>query len=352
MHASSAFSQISAPNAFIAIDRRTSPEKPFSSILKSPESSTIPVSYSPEDCQAVDNSEDSDCESKEQEKHHEIVALAEACLHASSADPISQNSAPNPFIVIDRRTSAEKPFSSLLKSPEFSTSPVSYSPGDGHAVDNSEDSDCESRQQLKHHGIVALAEAHQNKSEFEFSESCVQITEPPSKTDFEASVHAVSKNSKGKAQQVQEQEVCQNHDDGGINKSESEVEKSAIQIAFPSDDEAEEDVHHHNLHAENIEIAQQLRAPIEEKKKLLDELCRKWNGRLKEGSIPNEEIGAVLTVIGQTQLLQRERIHQYAGLILKFENNNSDEKKILKSDLEGFWEMILLQVSIRFFTFY
>ena len=269
-------------------------------------------------------------------------------MHASSA--FSQNSAPNPFITIDRRTSSEKPFSSLLKSPEFSTIPVSCSPEDGQAVDNSEDSDCESKEQEKHHGIVALVEAHQNKSEFEFSESCVQITEPPRKTDFEASLHA--ENSKGKAQQVQEQEVCQNNDDGGINKSESEVEKSAIQIACPSDDEAEEDVHYHNLHAENIEIAQQLRAHIEEKKKLLDELCRKWNSRLKEESIPNEEIGAVLTVIGQTQLLQRERIHQYACLILKFENNNSDEKKILKSDLEGFWEMILLQVSIRFFTFY
>ncbi|EFX63044.1 hypothetical protein DAPPUDRAFT_67440 [Daphnia pulex] len=93
-----------------------------------------------------------------------------------------------------------------------------------------------------------------------------------------------------------------------------------------------------------MEIARQLRAQVDEKKTQLDELCRLWNDRLKQdNAIPDDETGAVLTVIGQTQQLQRERFHQYAGLILKFENN-SDEKKITKTDLEGFWETILLQV--------
>jgi len=59
--------------------------------------------------------------------------------------------------------------------------------------------------------------------------------------------------------------------------------------------------------------------------------------------VPEEETGSVRTVIGQAHLLQRERFTQFAGLVDQFENKSA-EKEITPTDLEGFWEMIYLQV--------
>lgn len=98
------------------------------------------------------------------------------------------------------------------------------------------------------------------------------------------------------------------------------------------------------IDSEKMEIAGQLRLQIDQTKVRLDKLCGLWSELLeKDDTIPNEEIGAVLTVVGQTQQLQRERFNQFSDLIVKFQYN-SGPKKIIKSDLEGFWEMILLQV--------
>lgn len=97
---------------------------------------------------------------------------------------------------------------------------------------------------------------------------------------------------------------------------------------------------------EKVEIALQLRAQMDEKKTHLNGLCNQWSSILEEGdTIPQDEVGSILTVIGQTQQLQRERFHQYATLILQFEKNTA-EKTITKTDLEGFWEMISLQVLL------
>lgn len=76
----------------------------------------------------------------------------------------------------------------------------------------------------------------------------------------------------------------------------------------------------------------------------LTDLCNSWEELLANGEVPEEETGSVRTVIGQAQLLQRERFTQFAGLITQFEHT-SGEKEITPTDLEGFWEMIYLQVS-------
>ena len=299
----------------------------------------------------------------------------------SSARPSSNVSTQNPFITVDRRTLAQKPSSSLLNSQESSAPLMSYFledmdslerkiylEGESKPFENkhhnnqgvtarfaeSNFENCDATTQGKHHEIIEIAQVYRNnegtnKSKFEFTESeeeCAGIqTESPSKSEVEEgplnqNLHA--KNNMEVVQQFQVQQVHQNKED--INKINFEVNDPTVQLASPYKAEVEEDAFQQNLHAEKMEIAQQLRAQIEEKKTDLDELCRLWDERLKlEKDIPDDKIGAVLSVIGQTQLLQRERFHQYAGLILKFENN-SDEKKITKSDLEGFWEMILLQV--------
>lgn len=76
----------------------------------------------------------------------------------------------------------------------------------------------------------------------------------------------------------------------------------------------------------------------------LTDLCVSWDELLANNEVPEEETGSVRTVIGQAQLLQRERFNQFAELVNQFENKTG-EKEITPTDLEGFWEMIYLQVS-------
>jgi hypothetical protein len=78
----------------------------------------------------------------------------------------------------------------------------------------------------------------------------------------------------------------------------------------------------------------------------LTDLCNSYDELLSSDEIPEEESGAVRTVIGQAHLLQRERFTQFAGLVNDFENKTG-EKEITPTDLEGFWEMIYLQVNIN-----
>ena len=94
---------------------------------------------------------------------------------------------------------------------------------------------------------------------------------------------------------------------------------------------------------EKREVADQLRYQVEETKMRFNELCHLWNERVKDGIVPHDENGAVVTVVLQTEQLQRERFNQFSDLIVDFQND-SGPKKILKSDLEGFWETISLQV--------
>ena len=61
-----------------------------------------------------------------------------------------------------------------------------------------------------------------------------------------------------------------------------------------------------------------------------------------EENVPPLETGNVLTVIRQTQQLLREKFNQYTDLINQFENKTG--RTILVDDLEGFWELIQLQV--------
>ena len=75
----------------------------------------------------------------------------------------------------------------------------------------------------------------------------------------------------------------------------------------------------------------------------LTDLCNCYEELLSSCEIPEEETG-VRTVIGQAHLLQRERFTQFAGLVNDFEKKTG-EKEITPTDLEGFWEMIYLQVN-------
>ena len=84
-----------------------------------------------------------------------------------------------------------------------------------------------------------------------------------------------------------------------------------------------------------------LRERLEVEDFRLTDMCLIWEREL-EDNVPAVETGNVLTVIRQTQQLLNERFNQYASLIDQFENQTG--RKIVLDDMEGFWEMILLQV--------
>ena len=88
--------------------------------------------------------------------------------------------------------------------------------------------------------------------------------------------------------------------------------------------------------------AQHFRNIVVETEARLKNTCYPWETHLA-ACVPDEETGTVRTVIGQAHLLQRERFTQFCGLIDQFEQK-SGEKEITPTDLEGFWEMIYLQV--------
>lgn len=78
----------------------------------------------------------------------------------------------------------------------------------------------------------------------------------------------------------------------------------------------------------------------------LNHLCDIWETVLSTEDVPDEEQGSIRTVIGQAQLLQRERFNQFSGLIHQYETNTG-EKEITSTDLQGFWELVYIQVTCR-----
>ena len=86
-------------------------------------------------------------------------------------------------------------------------------------------------------------------------------------------------------------------------------------------------------------------------------LCHGWEDRLKDISVNdskrydheaiNEELAAV---VGKTRLLINGKFRQFESLIAVYNNtkdseDNKKNKKITQQDLQGFWELIDLQIK-------
>ena len=75
----------------------------------------------------------------------------------------------------------------------------------------------------------------------------------------------------------------------------------------------------------------------------LQSRCAKWESEQEEVML--EEIkGKIRTVVGQVQLLVTKKFKQFSGL-LDLSEDPTAEKKTLVSDLQGFWEMMYIQVE-------
>jgi len=81
---------------------------------------------------------------------------------------------------------------------------------------------------------------------------------------------------------------------------------------------------------------------LEETRTKLLEKCEIWNNFPKE-DLDEDIKGEIRAAIGKAHLVMKERGEQFEGLISSHENGSS-ERKILISDLQGFWDMIYFQV--------
>ncbi|EEB10001.1 hepatoma up-regulated protein, putative [Pediculus humanus corporis] len=77
----------------------------------------------------------------------------------------------------------------------------------------------------------------------------------------------------------------------------------------------------------------------------LDNLSDFWHTKVNsDKNISRDTQGRIRSVVGKTRLLLSEKFKQFEGLIDQSENKTS-EKEITLNDLQGFWELILIQVN-------
>uniref|UniRef100_A0A1B6IS04 Uncharacterized protein n=1 Tax=Homalodisca liturata TaxID=320908 RepID=A0A1B6IS04_9HEMI len=99
----------------------------------------------------------------------------------------------------------------------------------------------------------------------------------------------------------------------------------------------------------------ELRNLYECERNRLNTLCDKWQKVLDKTptkSINDENRGKIMAVLGQTRLLLSKKMKQFEGL-LSDSNNDSEftHPPITLQDLEGFWELVMIQVNEMYIKF-
>uniref|UniRef100_A0A1B6MDI6 Uncharacterized protein n=1 Tax=Graphocephala atropunctata TaxID=36148 RepID=A0A1B6MDI6_9HEMI len=80
----------------------------------------------------------------------------------------------------------------------------------------------------------------------------------------------------------------------------------------------------------------------------LNLLCEKWQtimDRNSSRSLSEDTKGTILSVLGQTRLLLNKKMKQFEGLLSDSARESGDTPPITLQDLEGFWELIMIQVN-------
>ncbi|KAK6617068.1 hypothetical protein RUM43_014670 [Polyplax serrata] len=87
------------------------------------------------------------------------------------------------------------------------------------------------------------------------------------------------------------------------------------------------------------------RSVVREERENLTKLSDLWNSKVNcDKSFSREIEGRIRAAVGKTRLLLAEKFKQFEGLIDQSENNTS-EKEISINDLQGFWDLVLIQVN-------
>ncbi|EDV20981.1 uncharacterized protein TRIADDRAFT_60595 [Trichoplax adhaerens] len=76
----------------------------------------------------------------------------------------------------------------------------------------------------------------------------------------------------------------------------------------------------------------------------LKSLCQYWEGVAHEENVPDEALGRIRAAIGKSGLLLNKKFQQFRKLCGTSDDvENGRETKV--SDLQGFWDMVLIQVD-------
>lgn len=82
----------------------------------------------------------------------------------------------------------------------------------------------------------------------------------------------------------------------------------------------------------------------------LTSMCKTWD-TYKENStnLPEDAKDLIDVAVGQANLLMNKKFQQFRKLIISCENGYGEEKPVTCEDLQGFWDMIYIQVTYLYF---
>ncbi|XP_046397886.1 disks large-associated protein 5-like [Ischnura elegans] len=77
--------------------------------------------------------------------------------------------------------------------------------------------------------------------------------------------------------------------------------------------------------------------------KKLRETCSDWEKEM-QSDLPDHALGLIRSAIGKAKLLMNGKLKQFSRLI-EDSTSGSDEKMVTVSDLQGFWDLVSLEIS-------
>lgn len=86
------------------------------------------------------------------------------------------------------------------------------------------------------------------------------------------------------------------------------------------------------------------RETLAEETSRLSKLCKSWQEIANSSEIPEDAQGDIRTAIGLTELLMDQRFTQFSGLVDDCEFHRG-EKETTSEDLQGFWDMVYVEVE-------
>lgn len=95
---------------------------------------------------------------------------------------------------------------------------------------------------------------------------------------------------------------------------------------------------------QDLKTAKHFTLIVEKEDRKFKTSCERWNKVLEENTAPEAYHGLILSAIGQANLFQNKRFKQFKELI-ELHKDKFAEKKATVEDLDGFWEMISIQVD-------
>lgn len=96
---------------------------------------------------------------------------------------------------------------------------------------------------------------------------------------------------------------------------------------------------------QNTEAAAYFRQQMSKETERLTKLVDEWLKCKDEGDVPAEYVDLIDVTVGQTRLLYNNKFIQFRGLVEQCENGNKEAQPVRPIDLEGFWNMVFIQVE-------